>query len=370
MQRLATDPFLNGVRPLDLRFNQPDSLFWLWTAIAASALLLFAAARRRRALAKLATSNLQPRFERAIGPTRRGWRATLLISSMVAIVLALLDPRLGVRYEQVAQRNIDVSFALDASRSMLAEDLRPNRLERAKQYINDVVNSAVGDRFGLVVFGGTPTLKVPLTRDAHALKISLEEIRPRSGRRGGSLIGDAIRLSEESLAAGESGHKAIIILSDGEDMGSYPAEAAAAAADAGVSIWTIGLGDSREGGRIPVQIDGERIFLTHDGQEVWTKMDSTLLAEVADAAHGRFIPAGTANLDLADIYAQIIAPAAGRRVESARIERGIPRYRWFVGIALACLAGEGVLGLRRARERRRRSAPLPVRTAVAGGATA
>lgn len=355
---------------MDLRFNQPDSLFWLWTAIAAAALLIFAAARRRRAMERLATSNLQPRFARAIGPTRRGWRGILLICSMVAIVLALLDPRLGVRYEQVAQRNIDVIFALDASRSMLAEDLRPNRLERAKQYIDDVVDSAVGDRFGLVVFGGTPTLKVPLTRDTHSVKISLEEIQPRTGRRGGSLIGDAIRLSEEALATGESGHKAIIILSDGEDMGSYPSEAAAAASEAGISIWTIGLGDSGDGGRIPIDVDGERIFLTHEGQEVWTRMDSTLMSEIADAAHGRFIPAGTANLDLPDIYNQIIAPAAGRRVESARVERGIPRYRWFVGISLICLAGEGVLGLRRARQNHRNKAYAPQVAGVPRGATA
>ncbi|MDP7069841.1 MAG: VWA domain-containing protein [Phycisphaerales bacterium] len=321
-------------------------------------------------MSRLATSNLQPRFERAIGPTRRGWRGGLLVIAMIAIVGALLDPRVGVRYEQVAQRNIDVVFALDTSRSMLAEDLRPNRLARAKQYIDDVVDQAVGDRFGIVVFGGVPTLKVPLTRDTHAIKIALEEVRPRSGRRGGSLIGDAIRLSEEALAAGEAGHKAIILLSDGEDMGSYPAEAAAAAAEAGISIWTIGLGDAAEGGRIPVEVDGQRIFLTHEGQEVWSRMDASILTAIAEAADGRFIPAGVANLDLADIYNQIIAPAAGRRVESARLERGVPRYRWFVGIALACLASEGVLGLRRRRTSRHAKPGAAVQNAMARGAAA
>ena len=142
------------------------------------------------------------------------------------------------------------------------------------------------------------------------------------------------------------------MLSDGEDMGSYPVEAAAAAADAGISIWTVGLGDAGEGGRIPVLVDGERIFLSHDGREVWSRMDGSLLQEIADAANGRFIPAGTANLDLADVYDRVIAPANGKRIESARMENAIPRYRWFIGAALLLLAIESTLGLRTSPKRR------------------
>jgi Ca-activated chloride channel family protein len=331
---------------VNLQFNQPDSLFWLWAVAAAVALLLLAAARRRAAMGRLASVNLVGRFERAIGPTRRRSRAFLLVGVLLLLVVGLLDPRLGVRFEHVAQRNIDVIFVLDTSRSMLAEDLRPNRLTRATQSIEDVLDQAVGDRFGLVVYGGTPTLKVPLTRDLHAMRLALDEVTPRSGRRGGSMMGDAIRLSEEALSIGEDGFKAIIVLSDGDDMGSYPVEAAAAAAEAGISIWTVGLGDTTEGSRIPTEVDGQRIFLVHDGREVWSVMKPTILQKVADAAGGRFIPAGTGNLDLADIYNRIIAPATGKRVESARVERAIPRYRWCIGAALLLLAIESVLGLR------------------------
>jgi len=331
---------------VDFRFTQPDSLIWLWTLAVAIAVLVIAAARRRRAMNRLATANLVGRFERAIGPTRRGWRSVMLAGSLLLLVAALLDPRMGVRYEQVAQRNIDVIFALDTSRSMLAEDLRPNRLERAKQYIEDVLDQAVGDRFGLVVYGGTPTLKVPLTRDLHAMRLALDEITVRTGRRGGSMMGDAIRISEEALAIGDDGFKTIVVLSDGDDMGSYPTEAAAAAAETGISIWTVGLGDESEGGRIPTDVNGERIFLTHDGREVWSKLKPTILQEVAAAAGGQYIPAGTANLDLADVYDRVIAPATGKRVESARVERAIPRYRWCIGAALLLLAIESVLGLR------------------------
>jgi Ca-activated chloride channel family protein len=342
---------------VDLRFAQPDAIFWLWTAVAAAVLLLWAASRRRRALSRLASSNLHARFTRAIGPTRRGWRGVALVGALVLLSAAMLDPRLGVRYERVAQRNIDVVFALDTSRSMLAEDLRPNRLQRAKQYISDVIGHAVGDRFGLVTFGGRPTLKVPLTRDLAAMRLALEEVGPRTGRRGGSMMGDALRLSEDALESGADGLKAIIVLTDGEDMGSYPIEAAAAAAEAGISIWTVGLGDADEGSRIPVMVDGERIFLSHDGHEVWSRMNGDLLQQIADAANGRFIPAGTANLDLADVYDRVIAPANGKRIESARMENEIPRYRWFIGAALVLIAIESVLGLRGAPKRRAVSKP-------------
>ncbi len=341
---------------MDLRFAQPDAIFWLWTAAAAALLLMWAASRRRRALARLASANLRTRFTRAIGPTRRGWRGMSLIGALVLLSVALLDPRLGARFERVAQRNIDVVFILDTSRSMLAEDLRPNRLKRAKQYISDVIEHAVGDRFGLIIFGGQPTLKVPLTRDLPAIRLALDEVGPRTGRRGGSMLGDAIRLSEGALETGTDGLKAIIVLTDGEDMGSYPVEAAAAAADAGISIWTVGLGDADEGGRIPVNVDGERIYLSHDGHEVWSRMNGDLLQEIAEAGNGHFIPAGTANLDLADVYDRVIAPANGKRIESARMEHAIPRYRWLVGAALLLLAIESGLGLR-ARATRTRVNP-------------
>ena len=349
---------------MHLTFENPDAAFWLISALVAIALLSYAAARRRRSFAGLATHNLHSRFRNAVGPTRRTGRGLLLIGAICLLSLALMDPRAGSRYEQVAQRNIDVVFMLDTSRSMLAEDLRPNRLERAKGYIRDVVEHAVGDRFGLVVFGGTPTLKVPITRDLHALNLALDEIEPRSGRRGGSLLGDALRLSEQALEADQDGLKAIIVLSDGEDMGSFPIEAAAAAADQGISIWTVGLGDPQEGGRIPIMYRGERVFLTHNGQEVWTKMNPTLLQEIAGAADGQFIPAGTSDLDLRDIYDRVIAPAAGKRIESARVERRTPRYRWFVAAALLLLAAEGLAGLRWRGAHRVRKARQVHETAV------
>ena len=257
-----------------------------------------------------------------------------------------MDPRWGSSFEPVSQRNIDVMFVLDTSRSMRAEDLAPNRLDRARQYIDDVIRQAAGDRVGLVSFAGQAHLEVPLTRDATALHLALERVGIRGGRAGGSMLGDAIRLAADSFTGDDTGtgRKTIIVLSDGEDMGSWPVEAAASAYERGMQIWTVGLGNADTGARIPLDVDGEQVFLTHEGAEVWSQMDPDALEQVALAAGGAFLPAGTSNLDLADVYAKVIAPGSGRRIDSGMVERPTPRYRWFLLPALILLVLEWLYG--------------------------
>lgn len=268
----------------------------------------------------------------------------MLVTALALLVIGLLDPRWGVRYERVSQRNIDVMFVLDTSRSMLANDLSPSRLDRARQYIDDVLEAAAGDRMGLVTFAGQAALAVPLTRDTTALRLSLNTVGPRTGGAGGSLLGDAIRLAADSFTNDAGGSKAIIVLSDGDDMDSWPIEAAAAALEAGVRVWTVGLGDAETGARIPIEIDGERLFFTHEGEEVWVRMQGELLEQIALAGDGAFIPAGTSNIDLGDIYEQIIAPESGRRTSTTMVEQLIPRYVWFIAPALVLLVLEWLLG--------------------------
>ena len=327
-----------------MQFMHLDALMWMWIAVAAGVLVATSMGARRRMWLKLATAKMRTNLQATAGRTRHGLRGVLLVAALVLLVIGLMDPRWGVRFEPVSQRNIDVMFVLDTSRSMKAGDLAPSRLQRAREYIDDVIDVAAGDRIGLVSFAGHSHLEVPLTRDTMALTLALDAIDVRGGRAGGSMLGDAIRLATESFTGEGDGERAIILLSDGEDMGSWPAEAAAAAREAGIRIWTVGLGDADTGARIPLDIDGERVFLTHDGAEVWTKMDPTVLEAVALAGEGAFIPAGTSNLDLADVYESAIAPAAGRRTAAAMVERPIPRYNWFVIPALSLILLEWVLG--------------------------
>jgi Ca-activated chloride channel family protein len=174
--------------------------------------------------------------------------------------------------------------------------------------------------------------------------LALESVGPRTGGAGGSLLGDAIRLAADSFTGDTQGSKAIIVLSDGDDMDSWPIEAAASAQKSGIRVWTIGLGDAETGARIPIEVNGERLFFTHNGEEVWVRMQGELLEQIAKAGNGAFIAAGTSNLDLGDVYEQVIAPGSGRRTSTAMIEQLIPRYAWFITPALVLLIAEWLLG--------------------------
>ena len=353
---------------MELQFNNLDNLFWLWAVLGAGVVLLVAARMRHRALKRFAGTRLAQRLTASSSDTRRRLRPFLIIVTLLLLVTAMIDPRWGVRYQEIQRRGIDVFFVLDTSRSMLAEDVKPDRLDRAKQYIEDVLESMGGDRVGLVTVAGDPSVTVPLTLDYGAMRLALDETDISMGRRGGSLIGDGIREASEAFTDELEDHKAIIVLSDGDDMDSYPIEAAASAASRGIRVYTVGMGNAAEGARIPVLKDGQWTWLTHQGEQVWTKLQPQLLRDIAEAGDGLYIPAGTSNADLAEIYNESIAPGVGRDLGTAQVERHIPRYRWFILPAIVLLLIESFMGQRRSRRMTARR--LSETTVTIQGATA
>jgi len=325
---------------MDIQFNQLHFLFWAWGALALLAIMSYGIARKKRYFQRFASLPLMVSLITRISHKVVYMRMVLLSLVILALVAGLIDPRWGVHYEEVQQRGVDVVFVLDVSRSMLAEDVKPNRLERAKQYIRDVVDQLSGDRVALVTSAGVASVKCPLTVDYGAFRLSLDEITPESAARGGSMLGDALRVAGEQAWIDEvKDYKILIVLSDGEDQESFPQEAAQGLYEKlGVRIYTIGLGDERDGGRIPIeQSDGESTYLTYEGQEVWSKMNRTLLRDMALSGEGAFIPAGTQQLDLAAIYQQRIAPVVKREFETTHLKQYHVRYQWFAGLALALL---------------------------------
>jgi len=332
---------------MDIRFNNLEALNWLWAVLAVSVVIVLAYKARKLALRRLATGPMARRLTAGMSMPRKRIRSILILIAMVLMVFSLIDPRWGVRYQEVQQRGIDVFFVLDTSRSMLAEDVRPNRMQRSKQYIEDVLETIGGDRVGLITYAGQPSVAVPLTLDYGSVRLALDELVAREGRRGGSMTGDAIRLAMNSFTDEVDDFKAIVVLSDGDDMGSYPVEAAATAADRGISVFTVGLGDVVDGGRIPIEADGQRLYLTWEGEEVWSTLQPELLQEIALAADGAYIPAGTGNVDMATIYDDVIAVGSGRTLGTARIEQHVPRYQWFAAMALLLLLVESFMSERR-----------------------
>ena len=244
------------------RFQHLESLHWLWVVAAIALVVVLGWRARRIAMAKFAEPGLWSHLIPDVSRARPLVRGVLLTTAALFLVISLLDPRWGVRYEEIQRRGIDILFVVDVSRSMLAEDVKPNRLGRAKQCISDVVEELGGDRVGLVSFAGIAALKCPLTIDYGAFRLSLNELAPESAARGGSLVGDALRLAGDCFTGEASDAKVIVLISDGEDQASYPVEAARTfVQDQNVHIFTLGLGDSNEGSRIPIQTPILRIHL-------------------------------------------------------------------------------------------------------------
>lgn len=323
---------------MDIRFEHLRYVHLLWIVAALLALTVYGFARKRRALQRFATisvlGDLLPDFS-----LRRQWlKAVLVLAGMAVLVGGVIDPRWGVYWEEVPRRGVDIIFVLDVSRSMLAEDVAPNRLERAKQDIRDMLEVLGGDRVGLVTFAGVATLKCPLTTNYGSFRMTLDEVGTQAAARGGTLLGDAVRVAAESFVDPVKKYKLIVVLSDGEDQGSYPVEAARKVqTERGIRVFTVGLGDASEGARVPLEQAGPKTYLQHNGQEVWTKMDPTTLQQMALAGDGAYIPAGTRIVDLGQIYQERMAPSEQREFESSRVQVYKVRYQWFAGLALALL---------------------------------
>lgn len=333
------------------QFAQPGAALWLLLAAAAVAAVVVGLLRRRRLLRLVAAEPLLARLAPSLD-TGRGWiRALLATAALALLVVARMDPRWGMEVEQVQRRGMDTIFVIDVSRSMLAGDATPSRLERAKQFAIDASEALEGDRVGLVDFAGVAAIRTPLTLNYAAFRQAVQNLEPKAAARGGSMLGAAIRMAANSFPAADKGAKAVIVLTDGEDMGSEPVEAAKEALqEQGVRVFTVGIGDTREGARIPVRgADGQQRFLVHEGQEVWSRMNTDALREVAEAGGGTFVPAGTAQVDMAAFYRDALGDLDRIDQESSLVKRQTPRFPWFVGAALLLLVAESLVTDRRER---------------------
>ncbi len=323
---------------MEIEYGQLENLNWLWLVAAIGIVVACAIVWHRRKLMEFATPNLLAQLVNRFGLTRKLVSCSLSLLALVAIVIGLVDIRWGKTWREIPQKGIEVIFALDVSRSMLAEDATPSRLGRAKQDIKDMVSEMAGDRVGLVLFAGDVRQHVPLTNHYEDFKQSLDEIGPHNIERGGSNLGEAIRVASRSFLEKTADHKAIVLITDGEDHESRPIEAAKEAYEqAGVRIFTVGLGDLKQGARIPAQSRRGESYVEHQGQQVWSKLDGKILEEIATSSSGAYIPAGTKRVDMGAVYRRFIAGIAQQNFETAKINAFIPRYHWFLGTALGLL---------------------------------
>lgn len=322
-----------------------NHMHWLWLVAAIAVLVLLSMGWNRRAAARFASAEMIDR----VFPRRNVWRGLaaglLSVGAMALLVACCVDVRWGQVQREVPQKGIEVMFVLDVSRSMLAEDVTPNRLERAKQMIKDTIDEMAGDRVGLTLFAGEVRQQIPLTSHYDDFKLALDEVSPQLIARGGSRLGDAITGASDGFLSKANEHKAMVLLTDGEDQESKPIEAARRAKEEqGIRIFTIGLGDFEQGARIPIESSaGSRGYLQHQGEQVWSKLDGETLSQIATETGGAYIPAGTKQVNMADVYHGYIADVEQTEFQTAKINRYEARFQWFLVPALVLLLLEVAL---------------------------
>ncbi len=307
----------------------------LWLALA-----LFARSRRRRAAQSFVAAAMLPRI---IPAESNGgfWAKTILTGAAFAFALmALAQPRFGFTLEEVKSRGSDIYIMIDVSRSMLADDVPPSRLERAKADVNGLVNRLRGERVGLIAFAGVAMVKCPLTTDYNFFRMALSDLSPNSVPKGGTAIGDAISKALDVLPKENEREQAILLITDGDDQNSSPLEAAAAAAERSVTIFTVGLGDTAQGARIPMSDAPNHAFMAYKGEQVWSKMDEKLLEEIALKTHGTYVPARTRAYDLGELYASHLAKMRGGEGATEKRKRPLEQFQWFLAASVLCLIAD------------------------------
>ena len=324
-----------------------ENMPWLLAIPAMAALFAYGWYQKRRDLEKFASPLLLPYLSAQCSRQKQGIKIALAGLGALFLALSLMRPQGNPITKTVQKKGRDLVFVIDISRSMLAEDLKPNRLERAKRLVSDVVDILEGDRIGLLVFAGATAVKCPLTLDYHYFNKILEKIGPQDVSRGGTHIGDAIRTVTDRLFYDQDNkYRDIILITDGEDHASFPIEAAESAEKRGIRIHTVGLGDP-DGANIPLKKDGSYNLLQYKDQTVRTKLDETALKKIAEITHGVFIPIRTRLADLAALYRDTIAVSEKREMESKESKVWSELFQFFLGIGILLLAVELFLGERK-----------------------
>ena len=324
---------------MHLHFAQPLWFFVGLAACVATLLFLRASARRRQqALQRFAAPHLLPRLTANVSGLRRRLKDTLVVLAVACVFIALARPQYGTRWVEVRRKGIDILIAVDTSRSMLARDIRPNRLERAKLAIRDFVGRLRGDRVGLLPFAGSAFLMCPLTTDYEAFNSSLDSLDTSIIPRGGTNIAEAIRKAEEVLA-NEANHKILVLVTDGENLQGDALAAAREAKKKKMTIYAVGVG-TPAGELIPLP-DGQDGFLQDSsGKFVTSRLDEKMLTRIAGTTGGLYVPMGSMGQGFDTIYQRKLGLVPkeehGRRMHRVPVER----FGWPVALALLLLTAE------------------------------
>src|SRR5882724_9227970 len=355
---------------------------WLWGLLLIPLLIALFVRSERRGLKRLqefVSARLLPQLAGTVNRRRRMLRFALQLLGLALAIVSLAQPRWGYTFEDVKRKGLDLLIAVDTSRSMLSNDVQPNRLERVKLAVQDLVNELQGDRVGLIAFAGRAFLQAPLTIDYDAVFEAINDLDTKTIPEGGTNISSAITLATQSFGKSATGNRALIIFTDGEELsGDAVQTAKAAAADAGVRIFTVGVG-TPQGSLIPVTgDDGQTAFVKDPaGQVVKSTLDENRLREIAEATGGFYVHLENGPRTMQQLQSEGLAKMQAAEMDVRLSRRPIERYEWplsaaLIALAFSILIPERKSATRRIRrgERARERRFVPARGSAAAATTA
>jgi len=331
-----------------MRFAQIEMFHLLWIVLAFVFFLRFAAKRRERTIHRFTERNLVEKILDRFDIKKYRQRNILLILSLVLSVVALARPQWGFQWQEIKRQGLDILVVVDTSKSMLTRDVKPNRLERTKLAVFDLIKKLKGDRIGLIAFSGDAFLLCPLTTDYSGFLLSVNDVDTKSIPRGGTNISRAI---EEALGAYKnipSQYKAVVIITDGENLQGDPIKVARLAKEKGIKIYCIGIG-TKDGELIQIENEsGELEFLKDDqGNFVKSRLNEDLLEQIALITKGIYIKSSGAEFGLDLIYEKELSKLERREIKSQREKRYFERFQIPLALALIFLIGSTVIETRK-----------------------
>ncbi len=312
-------------------------LFYVWAFI-----------RRRRLTETFADKNLVGGITPTVSRRRRILKVLMVIIAVLLSLVALARPQWGFEWEETKRVGLDMLIAIDVSKSMLAKDVKPNRLERSKFAVKDLVKKLNGDRIGLVAFAGTAFLQCPLTIDYNGFLLALEDLNTATIPRGGTSIASAIKEAMDVFKSPEKKYKVLVVITDGEEFEGDALNMALEAAKLGIKIYCVGVG-TNEGDLIPVVDErGDRMYLEDkSGQVVKTKLNEELLKRIAISTGGSYVRATQGEFGLVLLYDKSILKLEKRDVEAKMRKRYQERFQPFLAFAILLLFVEPLISERK-----------------------
>ena len=319
------------------RIEEPIYFYFLAIIPAMIVVFLMVLWWKKHTQSKFSDLNLLQKIAPNSSNFKSALKVGVLLIGIAFLIISLTNPKMGTKLKTVKREGVDVVFALDVSKSMLAEDIAPNRLEKAKQIISKTIDKLGSDRVGIIIYAGNSYPLLPITTDHAAANMFLQNAAPEMVSSQGTAINEALELAKTYYNNDEQTNRFLIIISDGEDHQEETKQMAQNLANEGVKIFTIGIG-TEKGGPIPLRINGSMIGYKKDrkGETVITKRTPKVLEGIANAANGKYID-GNVTQKPVNIISEIIANAEKNEFETKQFADYKDQFQWFLGFGLLFL---------------------------------